>query len=109
MRTVGFLDGLRDNGSLEGWALRLDEESGRPLGEVVATDRSAALVAASQRWPEDGNLQVGSKSAVEKIRRRNQARLDQNYAQGAAASAAASQNYRRAISACLDARGYKTA
>jgi hypothetical protein len=33
MRTVGFLDGLRDNGSLEGWALRLDEESGRPLGE----------------------------------------------------------------------------
>jgi hypothetical protein len=34
-----------------------------------------------------------------------QRRLDQNYASGQAAAS----NYRRAISACLDARGYKTA
>jgi hypothetical protein len=38
-----------------------------------------------------------------------QARLDQRYAQSAAAGAAAADAYRRAISACLDARGYTTA
>jgi hypothetical protein len=38
-----------------------------------------------------------------------QARLDAGYNQSAAQGAQRASNYRRAISACLDARGYTTA
>jgi hypothetical protein len=82
--------------------------AGAILGAAIAGPRQAGfgavfggLTGAAVGTASDANAQAQANY--------EQARLDQNYAQGAAASAAASQNYRRAISACLDARGYKTA
>jgi hypothetical protein len=78
--------------------------AGAILGAAIAGPRDAGfgavfggLTGAAIGATSDANAQA--QANVE------QARLNQNYAQGAAGAS----NYRRAISACLDARGYKTA
>jgi len=86
--------------------------AGTAVGAIAGAILGAALVG-----PRDAGFgavfggitgaAIGSQSDANAQARANyeQARLDQNAAQGAAAAS----NYRRAISACLDARGYKTA
>ena len=82
--------------------------AGAILGAAIAGPRDAGfgavfggITGAAVGSASDANAQAQANA--------EQASLDQRYAQGAAASAAAASNYRRAISACLDARGYKTA
>lgn len=78
--------------------------AGAILGAAIAGPRDAGVGAvfggitgAAVGTASDANAQAQANA--------EQARLDRNYAQNAQAAA----NYRRAISACLDARGYKTA
>ena len=77
-------------GAILGAALAGPRDAG--FGAVFGGVTGAAIGSAS-----DANAQAQANAA--------QARADQNYAQGEAGAS----NYRRAISACLDARGYKTA
>jgi hypothetical protein len=77
-------------GAILGAALAGPRDAG--FGAVFGGVTGAAIGSAS-----DANAQAQANAA--------QARADQNYARGEAAAS----NYRRAISACLDARGYKTA
>jgi uncharacterized protein YcfJ len=103
-------------------AQRVVVEPANPPGAGTAVGAIAgAILGAAIAGPRDAGFgavfggltgaAVGTASDANAQARANyeQARLDQNYAQGAAATQAASQNYRRAISACLDARGYRTA
>jgi hypothetical protein len=78
--------------------------AGAILGMAIAGPRDAGFGAV---FGGITGAAIGSSSDANAQAQANyeQARLDQNYAQGAAAAS----NYRRAISACLDARGYKTA
>ena len=78
--------------------------AGAILGAVIAGPRDAGFGAV---FGGITGAAVGSTSDANAQARANyeQARLDQGYAQGAAVAS----NYRRAISACLDARGYKIA
>jgi Glycine zipper 2TM domain len=78
--------------------------AGAILGAAIAGPRDAGfgavfggLTGAAIGSTSDANAQAQANY--------EQRRLDQNYASGQAAAS----NYRRAISACLDARGYKTA
>jgi hypothetical protein len=78
--------------------------AGAILGAAIAGPRQAGfgavfggLTGAAVGTASDANAQAQANY--------EQRRLDQNYASGQAAAS----NYRRAISACLDARGYKTA
>jgi hypothetical protein len=78
--------------------------AGAILGAAIAGPRDAGfgavfggITGAAIGASSDANAQAQASY--------EQRRLDQNYAQGAQAAS----NYRRAISACLDARGYKTA
>ena len=78
--------------------------AGAILGAAIAGPRDAGfgavfggLTGAAIGASSDANAQAQANY--------EQRRLDQNYAGGQAAAS----NYRRAISACLDARGYKTA
>jgi hypothetical protein len=77
-------------GAILGAALAGPRDAG--FGAVFGGVTGAAIGSAS-----DANAQAQANVA--------QAQANQNYAQGQAAAS----NYRRAISACLDARGYKTA
>jgi len=77
-------------GAILGAALAGPRDAG--FGAVFGGVTGAAIGSAS-----DANAQAQANAA--------QARADQNYARDEAAAS----NYRRAISACLDARGYKTA
>jgi hypothetical protein len=77
-------------GAILGAALAGPRDAG--FGAVFGGVTGAAIGASS-----DANAQAQANYA--------QARADQNYARGEAGAS----NYRRAISACLDARGYKTA
>lgn len=77
-------------GAILGAALAGPRDAG--FGAVFGGVTGAAIGSAS-----DANAQAQANYA--------QAQANQNYAQGQAAAS----NYRRAISACLDARGYKTA
>jgi len=86
--------------------------SGTAVGAIAGAILGAALLG-----PRDAGVgavfggvtgaAVGASSDANAAAQANaeQARLDQGYAQNQAAAS----NYRRAISACLDARGYKTA
>jgi hypothetical protein len=78
--------------------------AGAILGAAIAGPRDAGFGAV---FGGITGAAIGSTSDANAQAQANyeQARLDQNYMQGAAAAS----NYRRAISACLDARGYKTA
>jgi hypothetical protein len=77
-------------GAILGAALAGPRDAG--FGAVFGGVTGAAIGSAS-----DANAQAQANVA--------QAQANQSYAQGQAAAS----NYRRAISACLDARGYKTA
>jgi hypothetical protein len=77
-------------GAILGAALAGPRDAG--FGAVFGGVTGAAIGSAS-----DANAQAQANAA--------QAQANQNYARGEAAAS----NYRRAISACLDARGYKTA
>jgi hypothetical protein len=78
--------------------------AGAILGAAIAGPRDAGFGAV---FGGITGAAIGSSSDANARAQANyeQARLDQGYAQGAAAAS----NYRRAISACLDARGYTTA
>ncbi len=101
-------------------AQRVVVEPANPPGAGTAVGAIAgAILGAAIAGPRDAGFgavfggltgaAVGSASDANAQARANyeQARLDQGYSQGAAAQAAAASNYRRAIGACLDARGYK--
>ncbi len=97
---------------------RVVVEPANPPGSGTAVGAIAgAILGAALAGPRDAGFgavfggvtgaAIGSASDVNAQAQANaaQARADQNYARGEAAAS----NYRRAISACLDARGYKTA
>ena len=87
---VGTIVLLFYNGAILGAVLAGPRDAG--FGAVFGGVTGAAIGSAS-----DANAQAQANAA--------QAQANQNYARGEAAAS----NYRRAISACLDARGYKTA
>jgi hypothetical protein len=78
--------------------------AGAILGAAIAGPRDAGFGAV---FGGITGAAIGASSDANAQAQANyeQRRLDQNYAHGAQAAS----NYRRAISACLDARGYKTA
>jgi len=78
--------------------------AGAILGAAIAGPRDAGVGAV---FGGITGAAIGSTSDANAAAQANaeQARLDQGYAQNAQAAA----NYRRAIGACLDARGYKIA
>jgi hypothetical protein len=97
---------------------RVVVEPANPPGAGTAVGAIAgAILGAALAGPRDAGFgavfggvtgaAIGASSDVNAQAQANveQARLDQGYAR----SEAAASNYRRAISACLDARGYKTA
>jgi hypothetical protein len=97
---------------------RVVVEPANPPGAGTAVGAIAgAILGAALAGPRDAGFgavfggvtgaAIGASSDVNAQAQANaeQARLDQRYARGEAAAS----NYRRAISACLDARGYKTA
>jgi hypothetical protein len=97
---------------------RVVVEPATPPGAGTAVGAIAgAILGAALAGPRDAGFgavfggitgaAVGSASDANAQAQANyeQARLDQGYAQGAVAAS----NYRRAISACLDARGYRIA
>lgn len=82
--------------------------AGAILGAAIAGPRQAGfgavfggLTGAAVGTASDANAQAQANY--------EQARLDAGYNQNAAQSEQRASNYRRAISACLDARGYTTA
>jgi hypothetical protein len=82
--------------------------AGAILGAAIAGPRQAGfgavfggLTGAAVGTASDANAQAQANY--------EQSRLDAGYNQNAAQGAQRAANYRRAISACLDARGYKTA
>jgi hypothetical protein len=97
---------------------RVVVEPANPPGSGTAVGAIAgAILGAALAGPRDAGFgavfggvtgaAIGASSDVNAQAQANaeQARLDQGYAR----SQAGADNYRRAISACLDARGYKTA
>jgi hypothetical protein len=97
---------------------RVVVEPANPPGAGTAVGAIAgAILGAALAGPRDAGFgavfggvtgaAIGASSDVNAQAQANaqQAQLDQGYAR----SEAAAGNYRRAISACLDARGYKTA